>query len=137
MFRVYDNKENNWVNKDVLLARNDDLFRRDDALFSTSKLNLMSDKRYTWQQSIGFYDSNGKIIYEGDICEVNVNDETIYCLVAYIHERASYMLLDNKHSAAYGFYKEVTELIKVVGNVFDNNDLIRQENNNATSNDDV
>lgn len=137
MFRVYDNKENNWVNKDVLLARNDDLFRRDDALFSTSKLNLMSDKRYTWQQSIGFYDSNGKIIYEGDICEVNVNDETIYCLVAYIHERASYMLLDNKYSKAYGFYKEVTDLIKVVGNVFDNNDLIQQGNNDATSNNDV
>ena len=130
MFRVYDNANKKWVNKEVFLSMNGELMMCVDSIFGTNRIRPLSDEKYTWHQSIGVCDKYDKMIYEGDICEIELEGETIYCLVAYIHERASYMLLDNKYSAAYGFYKEVIDRIKIVGNIFENGDLISYEDNN-------
>ena len=130
MFRVYDNVNKKWIRREIFLSMDEELMRCDDALFGTSKIRPLSDEKYTWHQSIGVLDRCGNLIYEGDICEVNLEEEKIYCLVAYIHDRAAYMLLDNKYNAAYSFYKEVNDRIKIVGNIFDNEDLISYDNNN-------
>lgn len=130
MFRVYDNVNKKWIRKEILLSMDEELMMCEDALFGTNKIRPLSDEKYTWHQSIGVYDKCGKMIYEGDICEIELEGETIHCLVAYVHERASYMFLDYEYSAAYGFYKEINNQIKIVGNVFDNEDLISYKNIN-------
>lgn len=127
MFRVRDIKQNKWLRGDYYLSQNGDLLSSDKKMFGTEKLSLMSETRYVWQQDTGYDDKNGQRIYEGDICAINVDDESIICVVAYIPSRASYMLLDNKYSAYYTFHNEVREQIEVVGNVFDNNNLIELE----------
>lgn len=127
MFRVRDTKENKWLRGDYYLSQNGDLLSSDKKMFGTEKLSLMSETRYVWQQDTGYDDRNSQRIYEGDICKINIDDECIICVVAYIPSCASYMLLDNKHSAYYTFHNEVRERIEVVGNVFENNNLIEFE----------
>lgn len=127
MFRVRDTKENKWLRGDYYLSQNGDLLSSDKKMFGAEKLSLMSDTRYVWQQDIGYDDKNGKHIYEGDICKIAVGDEHIICVVAYIPSRASYMLLDNKYSAYYTFHNEVREQIEIVGNVFENQNLVEFE----------
>lgn len=133
MFRVRDTKENKWLRGDYYLSQKGDLLSSDKKMFGTEKLSLMSETRYVWQQDTGYDDKNGQRIYEGDICRINIDDEFIICVVAYIPSRASYMLLDNKHSAYYTFHNEVREQIEVVGNVFDNDNLVEFEDIKETN----
>lgn len=127
MFRVRDIKENKWLRGDYFISQNSDLLMLEKKSFGRENLSLMSDTRYVWQQDTGYDDKNGQRIYEGDICKITVGDEHIICVVAYIPSRASYMLLDNKYSAYYTFHNEVREQIEIVGNVFENQNLIEFE----------
>lgn len=127
MFRIWDNKQQCWLRGDYYLSQNGDLLSSDKKVFGTEKLSLMSDTRYVWQQDTGYDDKNGQRIYEGDICRITIDNEHIVCIVSYIPSRASYMLLDNKYSAYYTFHNEVRELIEIVGNVFENQNMIEFE----------
>lgn len=127
MFRVYDTKEQCWLCGDYYISQYGDLFSSEEKMFGNVKLHLKSDNRYIWQQDIGYFDKNDQLIFEGDICEITVDDTVIVCVVAYIPERAAYMLLDYKYNAYYQFYDEVKELISVVGNVCENQNLIEFE----------
>jgi len=131
MFRVRNIKEDKWeigefyVSHDGVLAK----VNREKSIFGNEKISikLLPDTKYVWQQDSGYDDKYGNHIYEGDICKITIDDEHIICVVAYIPSRASYMLLDNKHSAYYTFHNEVREQIEVVGNVFDNKNLVELE----------
>lgn len=127
MFRIWDNKQQCWLRGDYYLSQNGDLLSSDKKVFGTEKLSLMSEARYVWQQDTGYDDKNGQRIYEGDICRITIDNEHIVCIVSYIPSRASYMLLDNKYSAYYTFHNEVRELIEIVGNVFENQNMIEFE----------
>ena len=120
-FRVYDNKEKKWVRGVQYLAKNGDLLMSEHKLFGIEKTSLMSDTRYTWHQDIGFTDKNGKLIYEGDVCNIQTEDKIVECVVAYIPSYAAYMLVSeiDGELVLYGFYEEAHDLIEVVSNVFD------------------
>lgn len=127
MYRLYDNKEKKWVKDDFYVSFFGDVYLSKKTLLGNDKMSLASDTRYTLHQDIGYYDKNGRLIFEGDICEIIVDGESIVCMIAYVAERASYMLLDNKYSAYYMFHNNVREQIEVVGNIFENYNLVEFE----------
>ena len=124
MIRVYDTKNKSWLQDDFCLMSNGDLAEIKRKPFGLEKINLLSDTRYIYHNDIGAYDSNGNLIFEGDICELNLDKETIYCVVAYIGERAAYLLFDEKNFAYYSFNNYSIERMSVVGNVLDNQDFL-------------
>lgn len=131
MFRVRNIEKDKWEIGEFYVSHDGVLVKvnREKSMFGNEKISikLLSDVKYVWQQDTGYSDKHGNYIYEGDICKITVGDEHIVCVVAYIPSRASYMLLDNKYSAYYTFHNEVREQIEVVGNVFDNDNLVEFE----------
>ena len=121
MFRVYDNKEKKWVRGVQYLAKNGDLLMSESKMFGNEKTSLMSETRYTWHQDIGFEDKNGRLIYEGDVCNIKTADKIVECVVAYIPSYAGFKLVseENNELVLYDFFEEAHELIEVVSNVFD------------------
>lgn len=124
MLRVYDKNEQKWLHGDFCLTSNGDLAELKKRPFGLEKVNLLSDTRYVWHEDIGTYDVKGNLIFEGDICELNLNTEIIYCVVAYIEQRAAYLLFDEKNLAYYSFNNYTNEKLSVISNVFDGQDLL-------------
>ena len=128
MYRVFDRKEKHWVKEGIYLSPNNDLSTSKNAVFGNVKLSLSSDERYTWHRDIGLYDKDNVLIYEGDIVEANLDEEKkIIALVSYSLEFASYVLLDFKEHKYYTLGMNKCKFIKVIGNVFDNSDLLPKE----------
>lgn len=127
MFRVRDIKEDKWLRGDYFLSQNDDLVMLEKKAFGRGKISIMSDTRYVCQRDIGYDDKNGRRIYEGDICRISTDEKVADCVVAYVPSYAAYMMFDYKNSEYYEFYQEVQERTTVVGNVFENKNLIEVE----------
>ena len=123
MYRLYDNKEKAWVRDDFYVSFFGDVYLSKKTLFGNDKMSLVPENRYTLHKDIGYYDRIGRLIFEGDVCEIVVDDKIITCVVAYVPERAAYMLLDYEYNSYYQFYNEIKEYIKVVGNVFDKEEV--------------
>ena len=122
MYRVYDNKEKKWVREGIYLSPNNDLSTSKKALFGAEKLSLASEHRYTYHRDIELYDKNNNLIFEGDICKIMHLD--VIGTIAYVSEHASYYLLDDKNLKFYPLSKDRCEQIEIIGNVFDNKDLL-------------
>lgn len=128
MYRVFDRKEKCWVKEGIYLSPNNDLSTSKNAVFGNVKLSLASDERYIWHRDIGLYDKDKVLIYEGDIVEVNLDEEKkIIALVSYSLELASYILLDFKTHKYYTLGTNRCKFIKIIGNIFDNRDLLPKE----------
>ena len=96
-FRVYDTKEKCWVNENVCLGLDDELYLIEKRKLGGKFLKLLSSKRYVYHKDIGLADKCGILIYEGEIVEVELSeDEFSNMKVAYSPELASYILLDYK-----------------------------------------
>ena len=126
MYRVYSHIENKWIKRDVYLAPNNDLFISKKTLFGTEKLSLVSDKKYTYHKDIGLNDKNNVLIFEGDICKIE--HLNVIGTISYIPEHASYYLLDDKNLKYYPLSEEHCKQIEIIGNVFDNQDLLSSDN---------
>lgn len=123
MFRVYDTKEKRWVREGVFLSPNDDLNETKKSMFGKSKLSLIPDCRYAVTRDIGTYDKNGTLIYEGDILKSDEND--IIGLVAYIPDKAAFVLLDYRKSKFYPLGTEICkDRLTIIGNNFENPELL-------------
>lgn len=125
MIRVYDKKEERWMHGDFCILSNGDLAELKKRPFGTEKIELLSNERYIWHEDIKLYDSIGNLIFEGDICRLDVPDnESLYCFVAYIPERAAYLLFDEKNLNYYNIDENIRNIMSVVGNVIDNQDIL-------------
>ena len=122
MFRVFDNKEKKWVKEGIYLSPNNDLSTSKKALFGTEKLSLASDNRYIWHRDIGLTDKNNKLVFEGDICKAK--DGVFTGVVAYVREHAAYYLLDDEHMTYYPLGVQYMDMVEVIGNIFENQDLL-------------
>lgn len=130
MYRVYDTKKKRWVKESIYLSPNNDLSTSTKALFGAEKLSLVSNQRYILHKDIGLQDINGKFIFEGDIAKVEINDESdqtttlVTGLVAYHIDHASYYLFDYLNSKYYPLNSDICKYLEVIGNIFDNDDLL-------------
>ena len=124
MYRVWDNKENGWVQDCIYLSPNDDLSieQTRKSLFKKTKLTLVSEQRYIYQRDIGLLDKKGNLIFEGDICGSKSND--IMGVIAYVPEHASYYLLDDRDMKYYPLGEGRCKQLEVIGNIFENKDLL-------------
>lgn len=67
MFRVFDTETNEWVNDNVYLNPNGELFLIKQSVFGWVKVPLeLSQDRYVYHVDIGLYDKNDSLVYEGD-----------------------------------------------------------------------
>lgn len=90
-----------------------------------TKLKLVSDKNFVVTNSINMMDLNNVLIYEGDIL-AHSNGE-IVGQVYYCSERAAYVLLDYITNHYFPLGSGITKALKIVGNVFENPDLVNQK----------
>lgn len=128
MFRVWDIKENKWITSSTIRFCNDDVAQiKKCRIGNKYKINLMSDERYIYNESINCCDCNGVMIYEGDI--LKAISDNISGVVVYSEEFASYILLDYSDSKYYPLGSEICKYIEVVGNVFEDIDLLGVEVN--------
>lgn len=129
-YRIYDKKNEEWVEdlQDFYLHYNGDLYVSNKLPFGIEKLSLVSTERYIYQVDIGLADVNDHLIFEGDICKIN-HFEDVIGVITYISEHASYYLLDYKNSKYYPLTEEHCRQVEIIGNIFDNKDLISFEDN--------
>lgn len=96
---------------------------------------LMSNKivaidQETVGQFTGLQDRNGRDIFEGDIVRSTICDDFVY-EVAYDDKRFASFGLRRKQDAFMHYFGEAIEAeeCEVIGNVFDNPELLNQDNN--------
>ena len=85
-------------------------------------LERNSEDDYIFLQFTGFYDKNGKEIYDGDILKC---DETVM-RVAWRYDLASFVLKSGEWAYDH-FFKEAVEAnqCKIIGNKFENPELLK------------
>lgn len=116
MYRVYDKHDKMWVNE-VFMLPNGTLFKLEKKFLKGDKMSMLSKNRYVIHRYIGFVDSVGNKIYEGDLCVSSV-DRYVYT-VGWSSQIGQYCLFDEENMRYYPLYAESSLLCQVVGNVFD------------------
>lgn len=119
MFRIYDKYEKCWAKDDIFISPSGDIYVLEKCLFG-KKLKLTSPERYIYHKDINLWDKDNNLIYEGDMVEATVSeDTTVTGMVAYARELAGYVILCSDCEKWYSLGSEVCQYVKVVGNVFD------------------
>ena len=124
MYRVRDKKHNKWITNGVYLNRTDDLVILKKNLFGF-KEHFLSLCDYEYQRSIGIPDKDGVMVYEGDIVMAEIMGEEVKTLCVFSDETCSYVLLSLDSDKYYSLTKRKSRVIKVIGNVFDNPEMMR------------
>ena len=118
-FRVYDKKRKKFINDDVYLNPDGELFKSGKLFLGMNKPTFLDQNRYIYQRYIELEDKNGTPIFVGDILEANVeNDEIVRGVVIFAKELSSYVILCDEISKYFVLGESVVNDIEVVGNVF-------------------
>ena len=90
--------------------------------------DLTADKECTLMQCTGLKDKNGKLIYEGDICR-NVKTNEIVS-VCWHGTMAGFTWSKPKYAHIYDFGElfRAYDKYEVIGNIYENEDLLKCEN---------
>lgn len=92
-------------------------------------LDGQNDGRFILMQFTGLHDKNGKEIYEGDIGEYMDGEKIIRVRWSDIQAR---FVMDKWHEGKwidcfYNFNEEVALDLNVIGNIYENGDLLKRE----------
>ena len=119
MYRVFDTEQKKWVEDNVYLSPNDELFQIKKTLFG-NRLVKLSSERYVFHKDINLFDKDGKDVFEGDFIKAHVDeDRYVLGIVTYANEFSGYIILCFDSEEFFSLGNEICDLIKVVGNVFD------------------
>ena len=135
MYRVWDNIEKRWVKDGIFLSPlpNSDLYVLKKNFLGKDKLTLALDDRYVIHRFIELYDKDSNMVYEGDIIEAQISEDIVVIgIVTYAPELSSYIIVCFDPDEFYVLGSDICQYIKVIGNVFDTPDLIKdkgKENN--------
>lgn len=133
MYRVRDTKNNCWVADNVFLSPlpEDILYIVKKGIFGSVKLEVAPDT-YVYQRYIEMTDKNLVPVFEGDILKAQVDeDKFVTGIVVYAEEFSSYIILCHETNEWFSLGTEASEHIEVIGNVFDNKDLIPEDTNES------
>ena len=131
-YRVYDKKKKVFVTDNIFLTPDGELIESKKSLFG-NKLSFVDQNRYVYQKSIELNDKDGVEIFIGDYVEAQVDeDRKIFGMVTFASELSAYIILCFDSEEFFTLGSEVTSLIKVVGNVFD--DLKKGKKNGDKTN---
>lgn len=133
MYRVRDTKNNCWVADNVFLSPlpEDILYIVKKGIFGSVKLEVAPDT-YVYQRYIEMTDKNLVPVFEGDILKAQVDeDKFVIGIVVYAEEFSSYIILCHETNEWFSLGTEASEHIEVIGNVFDNKDLIPEDTNES------
>lgn len=118
-YRVYDKKKKKFITDSIFLTPDGELIESKRSLFG-NKLTFVDQNRYVYQKSIEVTDKNEQEIYIGDYLSAQVaEDKEVTGLVTYSEDLAGYVILCFDTSEYFTLGRSVSELIEVVGNVFD------------------
>lgn len=118
-FRVYDKKKKKFVQDNIFLTPDGELVESKKSLFG-NKLTFIDQNRYVYQKYIELNDKDNTPIYIGDYLEAQVSeDRTIRGLVTFATELSAYIILCFDSEEFFTLGTDVCDLIKVVGNVFE------------------
>ena len=118
-FRAQDIASNKWLYGD-LRHHKDDV-----CIFEQGGTKGEQVKRDTVGQFTGLRDINGKDIYEGDILDVNYADEESYLEVRFVRGVFAF-LWDGDLDDEFPCNAPTHEWAKVIGNIYDNPELIKR-----------
>lgn len=85
-------------------------------------IELIDEEAHLMQYA-GLEDKNGREIYEGDIVDVGIEDQDgnpLFARVCYEKYAAGYVI----NSAANGIWQRLTKYCEVIGNIFENKQLL-------------
>ena len=116
-FRAQDIASNKWLYGDVRHHK------EDVCIFEQGGTKGEQVKRETVGQFTTLHDINGKEIYEGDILEVNYADEESYLEVRFVRGVFAF-LWNGDLDDEFPCNAPTHEWARVVGNIFDNPELI-------------
>ena len=134
-YRVYDSEKKCWVKDNIYLSPDGELFLIKRSAFGLTKVPLaLSQDRYVYHKAIDLWDKENVQVHEGDYIQAQVDeDKSVIGIVAFAHELSSYVILCVDSDEFYTLGSEVTELIQVIGNVFDGYEKVEQDGEQALS----
>lgn len=127
MYRVYDNEKKCWVKEDIFLSPIEDVIIFVNNLFGRKKPSLVPSSRYVYQRDIELLDKDDVLMYEGDIVQGDTTDIHFIGIITYLPQLASYVVLDYHTGKYYSLGEKQRKLIKIIGNIFDNRDMLPSE----------
>ena len=117
-FRAWDKRFSEFV-EDFFVSEDGKIYKKStDTGYGIAISRETSDK-IILMQSTGFFDKNGKEIYEGDIVSIDTDE---FDLLVVKYETGIYWLMDGEQGMEYlsDYYNYVT----VVGNIHENQDIV-------------
>lgn len=118
-YRVYDKKKKKFITDNIFLTPDGELVESKKSLFG-NKLTFVNENRYVYQKYIELNDKNKNPIYIGDYLKAHVSeDRDVVGIVTFVTELSSCVILCFDSEEYFTLGESVSELIEVIGNVFD------------------
>jgi uncharacterized phage protein (TIGR01671 family) len=154
-FRIWNKATKSWLNDDAgthlwseyciniftgkiaefITGDNKSFSRADEPNFYFNNMNYVKESPYVVQQYTGLKDKNGKMIFEGDIVHYvfdgasypkEAKDEILIC--KWDQGNAWFVFVEDLNYDGNGYYwLEVRDRCEVIGNIFENKDLLKKE----------
>ena len=122
-FRIYDCLNHEWAKDEVSISRRGDMYRIKKGMLGKEYIELMSDVQYVYQYNTLCMDRYGNNVFEGDICRIEGEQFNATGIVVYSGMNAAYYLFCDDGSY-YALEPMLTASMSVIGNIFDNQDVL-------------
>ena len=132
-FRAWDTHEQKMFTNDELIIWDGNVYANDSKKLSCNYLNGWSIDEAYLMQSTGLFDRNGQEIFEGDI----VTDGDVISDIKYHQTLGFYMIGKYGFSVPFGqgvdveyfeeFAVHVSKTFEVIGNIYENQELLEGE----------